>query len=347
MSNERLYSSEAGTGAGTNEISDGYHTFGELYEHRSALWMALALTPDIHAWKSRQHEIGGAEMFPGYFIVGAQLPGAGPVTYHLEEKYWDLCPGDELQNALAYDGHTAPDVVQRLLGYVSETLRSRAQRESLGSEVERLSALTWEALEWADQTALVRYILVADHDAELARLLYPVPQVRDDIRRLPHELALTVADKILAERAGTAGRPTPLQMEVAIGSTSWCSLLTEMCSSSSQLASPRIVGLTWADLSDDDQAAVTEYADEYARVGDSAQMMFSRPDLADLAPEEAREMAQGIIGLLVGRPFKDSNSDDVLDAVGSVRWGQLKKIIDTKKNANKNDEKNAGTLDGK
>jgi hypothetical protein len=66
----------------TNEISDGYHTFGELYEHRAALFVALInRCTDIPSWISHQHHDG--TMFNGYFIAGMksanrpdQLPSA-------------------------------------------------------------------------------------------------------------------------------------------------------------------------------------------------------------------------------------------------------------------------------
>jgi hypothetical protein len=65
----------------TNEISDGYHTFGELYEHRAALFVALInRCTDIPSWISHQHHDG--TMFNGYFIAGMNLP-TGQISYHL------------------------------------------------------------------------------------------------------------------------------------------------------------------------------------------------------------------------------------------------------------------------
>jgi hypothetical protein len=109
--------SESAVPVVTGQTSDGCHTFDELYDHRQALWLALAsCLPE--AWKSRKHEVGGMEMFQDYFIAGATLPGAGQVTYHLPIALWSMCPGQELPHAPAYDGHTADQVVARLQTYV-------------------------------------------------------------------------------------------------------------------------------------------------------------------------------------------------------------------------------------
>ena len=54
----------------TNDISDGYHTFGELYEHRFALWIKLCdrLSGQKYVWCSTKHFDGSS--FGGWFILG-------------------------------------------------------------------------------------------------------------------------------------------------------------------------------------------------------------------------------------------------------------------------------------
>ena len=50
----------------TGEVSDGYHTFDELYEHRCLLFcwiLTMASEPEqwkIATWKSRKHSDGSA-----------------------------------------------------------------------------------------------------------------------------------------------------------------------------------------------------------------------------------------------------------------------------------------------
>ena len=53
-------------------------------------------------------------MFDRYFIAGIRLP-EGMITYHLPIELWDLLEVEELGAAPAWDGHSAADVVDRLL----------------------------------------------------------------------------------------------------------------------------------------------------------------------------------------------------------------------------------------
>lgn len=93
----------------TNNISDGYHTFGELYEHRHALFLAVCRA--YPSWKSRLHD-DGSDM-PGWFIAGVDTP-EGMVTYHLPDEWWNRFNVQELGRAPEWDGHTSQDVIERL-----------------------------------------------------------------------------------------------------------------------------------------------------------------------------------------------------------------------------------------
>lgn len=96
-------------------VSDGYHTFQELYDHRNHLFMALMKSfPDL-SWKSKKHHDGSG--YEGWFIAGIHLP-TGDITYHLPEWLWVHCPAKELEFAPEWDGHTSKDVLKRLGGYV-------------------------------------------------------------------------------------------------------------------------------------------------------------------------------------------------------------------------------------
>lgn len=101
------------SGEERNEISDGYHTFGELYEHRIWLWIALCRGNKEIAWKSLYHSDGSR--IEGWFVLGlGKRPGL-QMTYHLPLKYWDECPFVEaLSRAPDYDGHTSKDVLELL-----------------------------------------------------------------------------------------------------------------------------------------------------------------------------------------------------------------------------------------
>lgn len=95
------------------DLSDGYHTFNELYYQRMMLFAALVKTYKDKAWKSYWHE-GGERCFGGgWFIVGIDTP-EGSYTYHYENKYFDLFDCQELPTAKHWDGH-GEEAVTRLL----------------------------------------------------------------------------------------------------------------------------------------------------------------------------------------------------------------------------------------
>ena len=97
-----------------DDVSDGYHTFRELYAHRFALFLALARALGT-AWRARQHADG--TMFEGWFIVGLTLP-TGQITYHLPLAEWETTGFmHTATRAPAWDGHTPADVVKRLRLY--------------------------------------------------------------------------------------------------------------------------------------------------------------------------------------------------------------------------------------
>lgn len=103
----------------TEDISDGYHTFGELYAHRCALSAVLAKV--FPSWRSRQHHPSDAPMFEGgYFIVGIDLP-TGTITYHYKLEHWGTFEGvDELPHAPKWDGAPPSATVERLLRLAAE-----------------------------------------------------------------------------------------------------------------------------------------------------------------------------------------------------------------------------------
>lgn len=104
-------------GLKTGQISDGYHTFDELYHHRAVLTAALfnmifekgSLYP---CWKSMKHADG--TMYDGMFIVGVTTP-FGNATYHYDiDPYWDMFHIPEIEFAPEFDGHTPEDAINRI-----------------------------------------------------------------------------------------------------------------------------------------------------------------------------------------------------------------------------------------
>lgn len=93
--------------------SDGYHTFDELYYHRTALFACLvSMQPRQMAFKSRKHADG--TMYDGMFIAGIYT-SRGWCTYHCEDRWWPLFDCSEREFAPEWDGHTPSDAIHRLM----------------------------------------------------------------------------------------------------------------------------------------------------------------------------------------------------------------------------------------
>lgn len=96
-------------------VSDGYHTFGELYEHRIRLFIVLCLTivsnpmtNNLRVWKKKDN------LYDGWFILGINLKEGEQITYHLPMDKWNDCAWAEEGVDYKYDGHTSDDVLKRL-----------------------------------------------------------------------------------------------------------------------------------------------------------------------------------------------------------------------------------------
>jgi hypothetical protein len=101
-------------------VSDGYHSFGELYTHRIHLMIALAKAHALDpsgptVYITKKHKDGSE--WPGWFVLGISDRPGEQVSYHLPEKYWDICAKFAMiiPSAIFYDEHTSEDVLRRLL----------------------------------------------------------------------------------------------------------------------------------------------------------------------------------------------------------------------------------------
>ena len=108
------------------EASDGYHTFGELYDHRITLFIALCKAmgdlgyfhgniheADAIVWRSKFHYDGSS--FDGWFILGIGKEKGKQITYHLPLDRWEETNfAETLEKAPEWDGHTSDDVLNRL-----------------------------------------------------------------------------------------------------------------------------------------------------------------------------------------------------------------------------------------
>ena len=112
------------TKADTNKISDGYHTFEELYDHRIALWIYICSDwRRSAAWKTQKHSDGS--IWDGWFILGLFDEPGIQITYHLPISYWDtLKEIKTLDRAPEWDGHTPEEAKNRILRMAQAPLPS-------------------------------------------------------------------------------------------------------------------------------------------------------------------------------------------------------------------------------
>lgn len=97
------------------DISDGHHTFRELYRQRLILFCTICnLFPNL-SWKSKKHfDEENDPMFEGDFIAGINTP-KGIASYHIKLEYWNLFNVPEIEKAPKYDFYSSDDVLERIL----------------------------------------------------------------------------------------------------------------------------------------------------------------------------------------------------------------------------------------
>ena len=104
----------------TGLISDGYHTFDELYFHRMILFSVLCKIYKNNSWKSRKHSNGEYPFGDkDWFIVGITT-SEGDYTYHYHMEFWGHFEGvKELEFGKKWDGHLPKDIT-RLVSLVED-----------------------------------------------------------------------------------------------------------------------------------------------------------------------------------------------------------------------------------
>ena len=90
----------------TGEISDGYHTFNELYDHRCLLWINCVLLQHPKMCYLVENHLDE------WFLLGVETP-IGQISYHCPNKYL-LLVKNITRRQPTYDGHTSQDVIKRL-----------------------------------------------------------------------------------------------------------------------------------------------------------------------------------------------------------------------------------------
>lgn len=107
------------------DISDGFHTFDELYDHRCLLFLMLITSSDHceDAYAVKDH-------YEGWDLMVLDSH-AGQISYHIPVKFRELWEDYVKEISLSehkYDGHTPNDVIARfkemLLGQISDARSS-------------------------------------------------------------------------------------------------------------------------------------------------------------------------------------------------------------------------------
>lgn len=108
-----IFINEARTRKLSKEVSDGYHSFMELYAHRMALTALLLKDPKYKAVRSLKHSDG--TMFDNSFIVVFYVKER-QCSYHYGLDLWDTFDFlPTVEKAPEYSGHTSGEVVLNLL----------------------------------------------------------------------------------------------------------------------------------------------------------------------------------------------------------------------------------------
>lgn len=109
--------SQPSTAPDVGEISDGYHTFNELYDHRHTLFLALCRVMSFGdrdvVWRSQLHS--DCSKLEGWFIMGIGTEPGMQISYHLPLARWTEADfAATYDRAPVFDGHTSADVLKRL-----------------------------------------------------------------------------------------------------------------------------------------------------------------------------------------------------------------------------------------
>jgi hypothetical protein len=108
----------------TNGVSDGYHSFGELYDHRITLYIALCeMMQQVDwwewgkdmpvIWRAMLHHDG--TKYDGWFILGIGDKPGEQISYHLPIERWSETDfATTMVRAPKWDGHTPADVLERI-----------------------------------------------------------------------------------------------------------------------------------------------------------------------------------------------------------------------------------------
>lgn len=158
------------------EVSDGYHTFNELYYYRMLYNAAFFnMLPKDMVHKSKRHHTGEECFGGGWFIVMANLP-TGQISNHYELKDWDLFQIPEKERADEWDGHTPQQAAEKLHEYLLMTQDKKYNLSSESTVQDKENQTEYEVGDW----------VVFDHTTNVITELPKNGYVNVEIRRYAH-----------------------------------------------------------------------------------------------------------------------------------------------------------------
>lgn len=89
-----------------NDLSDGYHTFDELYEHRVILYLSICVLNKEKCFYKKDYD--------SWFCVYLETDH-GQISYHVPNKYLSIAEKHFTYSPNhKFDGHTSEKVLDRL-----------------------------------------------------------------------------------------------------------------------------------------------------------------------------------------------------------------------------------------
>lgn len=101
-------------------LSDGHHSYDELYQHRNILFIALckeiAGNDVLNPIWCTHTQSDGTPVQDGWFLLGINKKAGKQISYHIPECFWDVVTdfAKTTPKAPDYDGHTGPEVLKRI-----------------------------------------------------------------------------------------------------------------------------------------------------------------------------------------------------------------------------------------
>ncbi|GHV21870.1 hypothetical protein FACS189428_2990 [Clostridia bacterium] len=107
-------------GIETGKISDGYHTFDQLYDHRCLNFIAFVKNAGLPVFRTTVN-FEGQPQGDWFILYTDATDKMKQISYHLPMKYWVLCEFAETTPKVhVFDKHNGEDVLARIREYLAQ-----------------------------------------------------------------------------------------------------------------------------------------------------------------------------------------------------------------------------------